>query len=188
MRMDQGRAASTGEVSMGSLTAATIVNEWEPQAIADVLWRHGEERESRRIARKIEEARPLHTTAELMAVLKTAGSKREPKEVTKRASRVFQARHSTRPHTRRVSSVFQARHSNPPHTFQLPGPRRRCVSRSTGRWRSSRASCMRRRSCSSLAAGLRSYLIIHWRTDASSGCCAAVPSKTHPHRETPTVT
>ena len=56
-----------------------------------MLWKYGEERESRRIARRIVEARPLHTTTELVAVVKAAGTKREPKEVTRRLSRVFQA-------------------------------------------------------------------------------------------------
>jgi 16S rRNA (cytosine1402-N4)-methyltransferase len=85
MRMDQSSSAG------GETTADTIVNTWEGSAIADVLWRYGEERESRRIARAILAARPLHTTADLVAVLRKAGSKREPKEVTKRLARVFQA-------------------------------------------------------------------------------------------------
>jgi len=65
----------------GALTAAQIVNEWPEAALADVLWRHGEERESRRLARAIGRARPLATTLELVAVLTKAGSRREPKEV-----------------------------------------------------------------------------------------------------------
>lgn len=85
MRMDQ--SASPG----GMVTASSILNEWDSSAIADVLWRYGEERESRRIARAIVGARPLHSTADLAEVLQTAGSKREPKEVRKRFSRVFQA-------------------------------------------------------------------------------------------------
>ncbi len=84
-------SSSSSIVSSSTLTAATIVNEWEPSALADVLWKYGEERESRRIARAIVAARPLHSTAALVEVLRTAGSKREPKEVTRRLSRVFQA-------------------------------------------------------------------------------------------------
>ena len=83
MRMDQ--APSSG------LTAEAILNEWASDAIADVLYKYGEERESRRIARAIVAARPLKTTGELAEVLRTAGSKREPKEVMRRKSRVFQA-------------------------------------------------------------------------------------------------
>ena len=85
MRMDQSAAAGS------TLTAETILNGWGSGEIADVLWRYGEERESRRIAKAIVNARPLQTTGDLAAVLKTAGSKREPKEVTKRSARVFQA-------------------------------------------------------------------------------------------------
>ena len=88
MRMDQG---GVGGCTSTSMTAEHILNHWEPHAIADVLWAYGEERESRRIARAIVAARPLHTTGELTAVLRTAGSRREPKEVTKRFARVFQA-------------------------------------------------------------------------------------------------
>ena len=90
MRMDGGSAASSSACG-STLTAETILNTWDASAIADVLWAYGEERESRRIARAIVGARPLRTTGELAAVLRTAGSKREPKEVTKRCARVFQA-------------------------------------------------------------------------------------------------
>lgn len=85
MRMDQSLPAES------ALTADTILNGWTDRDIADVLWKYGEERESRRIARAIVAARPLRTTAELATLLKTAGSKREPKEVKRRSSRVFQA-------------------------------------------------------------------------------------------------
>jgi len=85
MRMDQS------SVPGNELTADTILNAWGAPEIADVLWRYGEERESRRIARAIVAARPLRTTADLAVLLRTAGSKREPKEVTKRSARVFQA-------------------------------------------------------------------------------------------------
>ena len=88
MRMDSS-ASSTSSAT--TLTAANILNEWESGEIADVLWKYGEERESRRIARAIVSARPLRTTAELAAVLARTGSRREPKEVTKRCARVFQA-------------------------------------------------------------------------------------------------
>jgi 16S rRNA (cytosine1402-N4)-methyltransferase len=56
-----------------------------------VLWKYGEERESRRLARAIVNARPLATTAELTQLL-TANSKRsDHKEVRRRHARVFQA-------------------------------------------------------------------------------------------------
>ena len=81
MRMDQGSEQGGGGAG-GTLTASEIVNEWTAPAIADVLWSYGEERESRRLARAIVAARPLHSTSELVAVLSRAGSKKQPKEVT----------------------------------------------------------------------------------------------------------
>ena len=81
MRMDQ---------ASGELTAATILNEWSAAEIADVLWRHGEERLSRPLSRALVAARPLRSTAQLASVVKAA-QPGAPKELTKRAARVFQA-------------------------------------------------------------------------------------------------
>lgn len=55
MRMDQTQA----------LSAKDIINHWQEKDIADVIYQYGEERLSRRIARKIVEKRPLHTTTQL---------------------------------------------------------------------------------------------------------------------------
>ena len=90
MRMDQA-APTGGRGGAAALTAEVILNQWPADAIADVLFKYGEERESRRIARAIVAARPLSTTGELTKVLRTAGSKREPKEVTRRLARCYQA-------------------------------------------------------------------------------------------------
>jgi 16S rRNA (cytosine1402-N4)-methyltransferase len=46
-------------------TAADLVNTLPEAELADILYRYGEERMSRRIARAIVRARPLHTTTEL---------------------------------------------------------------------------------------------------------------------------
>jgi 16S rRNA (cytosine1402-N4)-methyltransferase len=46
-------------------TAADLVNTLPEGELADILYRYGEERMSRRIARAIVRARPLHTTTEL---------------------------------------------------------------------------------------------------------------------------
>ncbi len=54
------------------LTAADIVNEYPEAELADVIWRFGEERASRRIARAIVRARPLRTSLELAAVVSRA--------------------------------------------------------------------------------------------------------------------
>jgi 16S rRNA (cytosine1402-N4)-methyltransferase len=56
------------------MTAAEIVNTYSEAEIADILWRYGEERFSRKIARRIIESRPLKTTTELAGlVAKTVG-------------------------------------------------------------------------------------------------------------------
>ncbi len=54
------------------LGAAAIVNEWPVDDIADILWRYGEERMARRIARAIVAARPISDTAHLSDVVKEA--------------------------------------------------------------------------------------------------------------------
>ena len=60
------------------LTAEEIVNTWPQDELADIIYRYGEEPRSRRIARAIVAARPLHTTAELAEVIaKSAGSGRD---------------------------------------------------------------------------------------------------------------
>ena len=55
MRMDSTQA----------LTAEEIVNHWDEKTIADTIYEYGEERLSRRIARRIIEQRPFRTTTEL---------------------------------------------------------------------------------------------------------------------------
>lgn len=51
--------------SQSSLTAETIVNTWDMDAIANLLYDMGEEPMSRQIAREIVLSRPLHTTGDL---------------------------------------------------------------------------------------------------------------------------
>lgn len=48
-----------------SLTAADVINEWEEKELADIFFKYGEERLSRKIARKIVDNRPFQTTTEL---------------------------------------------------------------------------------------------------------------------------
>ena len=79
MRMEQAGAS-----------AADFVNTAAEAAIADVLYRYGEERQSRRVARAIVAARPLATTGELARVVRKAlghrpGAPKDP------ATRSFQA-------------------------------------------------------------------------------------------------
>ncbi|MEO1592719.1 MAG: 16S rRNA (cytosine(1402)-N(4))-methyltransferase RsmH [Cyanobacteria bacterium J06632_22] len=49
----------------GDLTAADIINHWGEKDLADTIYTYGEERLSRRIARRIVERRPFNTTTEL---------------------------------------------------------------------------------------------------------------------------
>lgn len=55
--------------SAGGPTAAALVNGLDADALAEILYRYGEEQDSRRIARAIIAARPLHTTGELAQVI-----------------------------------------------------------------------------------------------------------------------
>jgi 16S rRNA (cytosine1402-N4)-methyltransferase len=60
-----------------TLTAADIVNTYPEQELAALLWRYGQERHSRAIARRIVRERPLSTTLELArAVQKAVGGGR----------------------------------------------------------------------------------------------------------------
>jgi 16S rRNA (cytosine1402-N4)-methyltransferase len=54
------------------LTAAEIVNTWPEDELADVLYRYGEERASRRIAHAILQARPVRGTRHLAEVIEKA--------------------------------------------------------------------------------------------------------------------
>lgn len=59
------------------LTADELVNSWPEADLADILFRYGEEPKSRRIARAILKARPLHSTMQLAEVItKAAGGRR----------------------------------------------------------------------------------------------------------------
>jgi 16S rRNA (cytosine1402-N4)-methyltransferase len=51
------------------LSAATIVNEYQEREIADIIFKYGEERLSRQIARRIVSRRPILTTAELSEIV-----------------------------------------------------------------------------------------------------------------------
>ncbi len=53
-------------------SAEDLVNNLSEQALADIIWKFGEERYARRIARSIVEARPIHTTLKLSELIKKA--------------------------------------------------------------------------------------------------------------------
>jgi 16S rRNA (cytosine1402-N4)-methyltransferase len=75
----------------GPVTAADIVNDWPVEALANVIYQNGEEKRSRRIARAIVAARPLHTTTELADVVARALGGRTADRRTHPATRTFQA-------------------------------------------------------------------------------------------------
>ncbi|HEY0785925.1 MAG TPA: 16S rRNA (cytosine(1402)-N(4))-methyltransferase RsmH [Acidobacteriaceae bacterium] len=56
----------------GGITAEQVVNQADENDLANLIYEFGEERRSRRIARAIVRARPLHTTAQLAQVVKAA--------------------------------------------------------------------------------------------------------------------
>ena len=72
------------------LTAAEIVNTWPQQALADLIFRYGEEPRSRRIAAAIIRARPLNATGELAEVISRELGGKQGKR-THPATQVFQA-------------------------------------------------------------------------------------------------
>ena len=57
-------------------TAADIVNGYSERELADLIYEYGEDRDSRKIARAIVKARPLHTTRELVAAIESASPRR----------------------------------------------------------------------------------------------------------------
>ncbi len=70
-------------------TAEEMVNTLPEADLADLIWRYGEEPQSRRIARAIAAARPLHTTHELAEVVSQATGGRRGR--LHPATRTFQA-------------------------------------------------------------------------------------------------
>ena len=82
-------------MSQDGPSAADFLNEADEAEIADVLYRYGEERQSRRIARAVVAARPLTTTGQFATVVRKALGYRPdikgPKAQKDPAIRSFQA-------------------------------------------------------------------------------------------------
>ena len=55
-----------------TMSAEEIVNTFDAKELADIIFRYGEDRDSRKIAKAIVASRPLHTTRELVAVIEKA--------------------------------------------------------------------------------------------------------------------
>jgi 16S rRNA (cytosine1402-N4)-methyltransferase len=71
-------------------TASYWVNEATEEELADIIWRFGEERQSRRIARAIVNGRPLGTTTELAKAVEQAVGRRSGSQIHP-ATKTFQA-------------------------------------------------------------------------------------------------
>jgi 16S rRNA (cytosine1402-N4)-methyltransferase len=70
-------------------SAEDIVNTYDERDLADLIFRYGEDRDSRKIAKAIVMNRPLHTTRELVAVIEKASPRRGDR--THPATQTFQA-------------------------------------------------------------------------------------------------
>jgi 16S rRNA (cytosine1402-N4)-methyltransferase len=84
MRLDQTQG----------LTAADLVNSLDERELADILWRYGEERLSRRIAQKITEqrrAKPITNTRQLAEICSAAYGPARHRSRIDPATRTFQA-------------------------------------------------------------------------------------------------
>ena len=73
----------------GGISAGDIVNNWPEDKLADILYRYGEEKASRKIAHAIVGARPLSTTLQLAEVIHSVMPR--PKDGSDSAMRSFQA-------------------------------------------------------------------------------------------------
>lgn len=78
------------------LTAVEIVNTWSEEALIEIFSKYGEERYSRRIAKKIigeRRIRPIETTFQLLEIIKkvTPYSKTRRGQINRVAARIFQA-------------------------------------------------------------------------------------------------
>ena len=81
MRMDQSQGVD----------AAQWLNSADEEVIANIIWRYGEERRSRRIAKAIVAARPLHTTEALADVVAACVPRGNAKSAKHPATKTFQA-------------------------------------------------------------------------------------------------
>jgi 16S rRNA (cytosine1402-N4)-methyltransferase len=89
MRMDRQDSGKNG-----ATTAYEVVNRYSVEQLAHLFFRYGEERQSRRIAKKVVEARakqPIETTTQLAEIIVQAVPRRFQAKGIHPATRVFQA-------------------------------------------------------------------------------------------------
>ncbi len=91
---DEPLAMTYGNPKNYTFTAHDIVNEWDEENIADILYGYGEERQSRKIARAIVAARktaPILTARELASVIESVMPPFYKKAKINPATKTFQA-------------------------------------------------------------------------------------------------
>lgn len=94
MTFKSPRTDGTGNDGSYVLTARDIVNTWEEENIADIIYGYGDERYSRRIARVIVEnraERPIETTFDLVDIIKKATPSKYHHGKIHPATKTFQA-------------------------------------------------------------------------------------------------
>ena len=78
-------------MSRSGSSAADVVNTLAEHGLADLIWRYGEEKKSRRIARAIVAARPVSTTRALAQIVERAAGPGAKRYAIHPATRTFQA-------------------------------------------------------------------------------------------------
>ncbi|TYB30675.1 MAG: 16S rRNA (cytosine(1402)-N(4))-methyltransferase RsmH [Candidatus Mcinerneyibacterium aminivorans] len=74
------------------MTAEYVVNKYDQKDLADIIYKYGEERNSRRIAKKIVRNRPIKTTRELADIIRSCFSHKQKRRMKiDVATRTFQA-------------------------------------------------------------------------------------------------
>ncbi|NOX31511.1 MAG: 16S rRNA (cytosine(1402)-N(4))-methyltransferase RsmH [Actinobacteria bacterium] len=74
-----------------ALSAAEIVNNWDEADLASVIWRHGDEKQARRIASAIVKSRPVLDTTSLSAIVADALPAAVRRKTRQPAAKTFQA-------------------------------------------------------------------------------------------------
>jgi hypothetical protein len=155
-------------MSQDGPSAADFLNEADEQAIADVLYRYGEERQSRRVARAIVAARPLETTGQLAAVVRKAlghrpGAPKDPATRSFQAIRIHVNGELGRTRRRAGRSGTDARAGRAARRGQLPQPgrpHRQAVPARSG-WRHARWIAPSAAACQHREAGFRKAFVRH---------------------------
>lgn len=93
-QVDEPLLMTYGDPEQYLFTAYDIVNEWEEESIADVLYGYAEERQSRRIAKAIVQARaetPIKTSLQLAQIVSQSLPAVRLRQKTNPATKTFQA-------------------------------------------------------------------------------------------------